>query len=70
MTAGGQGGEGTGHPLPDSDEARHDEIPETLEREKGRGDDGDDGSSARDSAVNPDGSAYPIEDTDETPAKS
>ena len=27
------------HPLPDSDEARHDEIPEDLAEEKGRGDD-------------------------------
>ena len=32
-------GGGSGHPLPGSGEARHDEIPETAEREKGRGDD-------------------------------
>jgi hypothetical protein len=30
---------GKGHPLPGSDEARHDRIPEHLERDKGRGDD-------------------------------
>ena len=30
---------GKGHPLPGSDEARHNEIPEHLERDKGRGDD-------------------------------
>ena len=39
---------GTGHPLPASEEARPDLIPEHLVREKGRGDD------AR-AAVQPDG---------------
>lgn len=28
-----------GHPLPASDEARHDEIPEGIEQRKGQGDD-------------------------------
>jgi len=46
----------SGHPLPESDEARHGEIPEPLERDKGNGDDGDD--AKRSSAVNPDGEPY------------
>jgi len=50
-----------GHPLPGSDEARHREVPEHLEAEKGRGDD-----SKRvvqpDSAVNPDGEPYRYDD--------
>ena len=33
------GGPASGHPLPASDEARHGEIPEHAERDKGRGDD-------------------------------
>ena len=28
------------HPLPSSEEARHEEVPEEIEAEKGRGDDG------------------------------
>ncbi|MEA3003993.1 MAG: hypothetical protein QOH81_2781 [Sphingomonadales bacterium] len=48
---------GSGHPLPASDEARHGEIPETLEREKGRGDD-EAGVVQPDGAVNPDGAPY------------
>ena len=50
-----------GHPLPASGEARHDEIPETIEREKGRGDD----SAAvvqPDGAVTPDGEPYRYDD--------
>ncbi len=31
-------GEGKGHPLPESEEARHNEIPEDLEAAKGEGD--------------------------------
>ena len=52
---------GSGHPLPASEEARHNEIPETLERKKGRGDD----SAAAvqpDGAVNPDGEPYRYDD--------
>lgn len=30
---------GGGHPIPGSDESRHNEVPEHLDREKGRGDD-------------------------------
>ena len=33
-------GEGKGHPLPESDEARHKEIPESLAEVKGRGEEG------------------------------
>lgn len=35
----GRKDERTGHPLPRSGEARHNEIPEHLENQKGRGDD-------------------------------
>ena len=52
---------GKGHPLPGSDEARHSEIPEHAEIEKGRGED----SAPRiqpDGAVNPDGEPYRYDD--------
>jgi hypothetical protein len=52
------GGDGKGHPLPESDEARHDEIPEGIEREKGLGDDGEQAIQPRGPAVNPDGEPY------------
>jgi hypothetical protein len=55
--AGSEKSRGSGHPLPASDEARHGEIPETLEREKGRGDDAA-GVVQPDGAVNPDGEPY------------
>lgn len=48
----------TGHPLPDSGEARHDEIPESIEREKGRGDDDAEIVTPDEPAVNPDGEPY------------
>jgi len=48
----------SGHPLPGSDEARHNEIPEHLEREKGRGDDFAPAVQPEDEAVNPDGEPY------------
>jgi hypothetical protein len=47
-----------GHPLPESDEARHDEVPERLEQEKGLGDDGKRASRPNEPAVNPDGEPY------------
>jgi hypothetical protein len=53
--------EGKGHPLPGSGEARHNEIPETLEREKGRGDDWP-AVVQPDGAVNPDGEPYRYDD--------
>jgi hypothetical protein len=55
----GQGG--SGHPLPASEEARHNEVPEHLARAKGEGDD----PAARiqpDGAVAPDGEPYRYDD--------
>ena len=49
---------GKGHPLPRSDEARHDEIPEHLEEEKGRGDDAEAAVQPAGDAVTPDGLPY------------
>jgi hypothetical protein len=48
-----------GHPLPGSREARHDEIPEDMERRKGLGDDEDEPVQPEQVAVNPDGEPYP-----------
>ena len=53
---------GTGHPLPGSDEARHNEIPEKIEREKGRGDDKPEVATPDRPAVNPDGEPYRYDD--------
>jgi len=53
-------GEGSGHPLPESEEARHEEIPEHLEREKGEGDDGRAAVQPEGDPVNPDGESYEI----------
>ncbi len=50
---------GSGHPLPHSDEARRDEVPEHLEREKGEGDDGKAAARPGEEAVAPDGRTYP-----------
>ena len=49
---------GTGHPLPRSDEARHNEIPEHLEEEKGCGDDAKAAIQPAGDAVGPDGEPY------------
>lgn len=49
---------GKGHPLPGSDEARHDQIPEHLERDKGRGDDAVARIQPPGDAVTPDGEPY------------
>jgi hypothetical protein len=46
-------GEGKGHPLPGSGEARHNEIPEGLEHEKGRGQDSAEVTSPHPGSVNP-----------------
>jgi hypothetical protein len=48
----------TGHPLPGSDEARHDEIPESAERDKGRGDDPATAVQPAGDPVEPDGEPY------------
>ena len=55
-------GEGKGHPLPASDEARHGEIPESAEAEKGRGDDDPAVVTPAAEAVNPDGEPYRYDD--------
>jgi hypothetical protein len=55
-------GEGKGHPLPASDEARHGEIPESAEAEKGRGDDDAAVVAPGGTAVNPDGEPYRYDD--------
>jgi hypothetical protein len=51
-----------GHPLPESDEARHNEIPEDIEQEKGRGEEGREAVQPTRPAVNPDGEAYRYDD--------
>ena len=52
---------GKGHPLPGSDEARHDQIPEHLERDKGRGDDAEARIQPPGDAVRPDGEPYSVD---------
>ena len=52
------GGAGASHPLPGSDEARHNEIPEHLERDKGRGDDAEAAIQPPGDPVAPDGESY------------
>ena len=52
--------DGKGHPLPASDEARHDEIPEHDERDKGLGDDDPEASRPDSEAMAPDGETYLI----------
>jgi hypothetical protein len=51
---------GQGHPLPDSAEAREDQIPEHLVREKGHGDDAHEPASPSGERVAPDGERYEI----------
>jgi hypothetical protein len=46
------------HPLPQSGEARHDEIPETLEREKGVGEDAERIVQPSSEPVTPEGKTY------------
>lgn len=52
------GNTGSGHPLPASGEARHDQIPESLEKEKGDGDDASQVAAPSPRPVNPDGKPY------------
>jgi len=54
----GKSGTGSHHPLPDSEEARHDLIPESVEREKGRGDDASE-TVSDEVATDPNGEPYP-----------
>lgn len=54
----GGGNKGSGHPLPESEESRRGEVPESLEQAKGEGDDGNE-ATQDEVAVNPDGEPYP-----------
>jgi hypothetical protein len=54
--------EGKRHPLPGSDEARHNEIPEGAEAAKGRGDDSKPVVTPGRHATNPDGEPYRYDD--------
>jgi len=49
----------SGHPLPASEEAREDLVPEHLIDEKGHGDDGAAPSAPQDAFAAPDGRPYP-----------
>ena len=53
---------GKGHPLPGSGEARHHEIPEGLEQEKGTGQDPEEVVTPHPDGVNPDGEPYRYDD--------
>ena len=54
--------DGKGHPTPGSDEARHNEIPEGIAEEKGRGDDSRAVIQPGRDAVAPDGERYRYDD--------
>jgi hypothetical protein len=56
-----EAGGGQGHPLPGSEEARDDEIPEHLVREKGHGDDARAAVQPAGDPAAPDGERYPID---------
>ena len=58
-----------GHPLPASEEARHHEIPEHLEREKGKGDDAPEPVQATE-PVEPNGDHYAAGDLGRGPGTS
>ena len=62
MVAEDKPGAGKGHPLPESDEARHREIPEQIEDEKGHGEEGKSVVQPHPEAVNPDGERYRYDD--------
>ena len=53
------GGDGSGHPLPESEESRRGEVPESLEEAKGEGEDGKEKVQADPLASTPDGEPYP-----------
>jgi hypothetical protein len=52
------GAPGSGHPLPESKEARHGEVPEHLEEEKGKGEDGAEFATPHPEGVTPSGRPY------------
>ncbi len=51
----------TGHPLPESAEARHGEIPERVEEAKGEGDEGKAAIQPTQPAAQPDGAPYRVD---------
>jgi len=53
--------DGSGHPLPASEEARTEDLPEHLVREKGQGDDAGEAVQRAGHPVDPDGKAYALE---------
>ena len=59
---------GKGHPLPGSDEARHHEIPEDLEKAKGRGADPSEVATPNPEGAIPDGETYRYDDLGRGPA--
>lgn len=59
MSGSGSVGKGSGHPLPESEESRRGEVPESLEQAKGEGEDGKDPVQADPVAADPDGEPYP-----------
>lgn len=59
-----------GHPLPASDEARHNEIPEHFERDKGRGDDARKRLQPASDPVEPDGNSYSYGDLGRGPERT
>jgi hypothetical protein len=61
--------EGKGHPLPGSGEARHNEIPEGVAAEKGRGEDPAEITTPHPDAVDPDGEHYRYDDLGRGPSK-
>lgn len=65
---------GKGHPLPESEEARHGEIPDSVADKKGLGDDGRARVAPTPTGVDPDGMPYRYDDLgrgpgDEEPAR-
>lgn len=64
MNTGGKDGGSKRHPLPASDEADHDRIPEQIEREKGRGEDDPAPIQPAQKPVNPDGESYGLDSPD------
>jgi len=56
---GGEGG--SGHPLPDSEEAREDLVPEHLVRKKGHGDDAHAANQPQGDPAAPDGERYDMD---------
>ena len=50
---------GKGHPLPQSEESRRGEVPESLEQAKGEGEEGREPVQADPVATDPDGEPYP-----------